>query len=291
MAPGPLRLAISRAAIRRLVDAGFVAPGRDPRNRYRFSFQDLVILRTDTDAQPVGDRDRCIGRNRAEREAEYRPRCTGRPTDEHAVDARGALDIAKTVRHAIGKRHVRHHERHWITDLHCVADRLADLRFESIGALGHEQPRAVDRIHRDVVVDHVAHAGREVECQEVCRRRADRGRSRLRLHRIGADTTRRRESARRRRDRHRGRRIVWRRGRERVGAGRGTASEQELIGAARTSDHRCARAARRVAAAHEHRGRIESGRPAKGDRRTIDGSSPGRVVHDAARIDRQTLIE
>ena len=39
-------LGIPRAVIKTLVEAGFVAPGRGPRNAYRFSFQDLVLLRT-----------------------------------------------------------------------------------------------------------------------------------------------------------------------------------------------------------------------------------------------------
>lgn len=39
-------LGISRTAIMRLVGAGFVSPMRGSRNEYRFSFQDLVVLRT-----------------------------------------------------------------------------------------------------------------------------------------------------------------------------------------------------------------------------------------------------
>ena len=39
-------LGIPRAVIKTLVEAGFVAPERGPRNAYRFSFQDLVLLRT-----------------------------------------------------------------------------------------------------------------------------------------------------------------------------------------------------------------------------------------------------
>lgn len=39
-------LGLSRRAIRALVDAGFVAPERGPRNAWRFSFQDLIVLRT-----------------------------------------------------------------------------------------------------------------------------------------------------------------------------------------------------------------------------------------------------
>jgi tetratricopeptide (TPR) repeat protein len=39
-------LGISRGVIAALVDAGFVVPGRGPRREYRFSFQDLVLLRT-----------------------------------------------------------------------------------------------------------------------------------------------------------------------------------------------------------------------------------------------------
>ncbi|HEY8553720.1 MAG TPA: tetratricopeptide repeat protein, partial [Burkholderiales bacterium] len=39
-------LRIPRRAIHALVKAGFVKPARGPRNAYRFSFQDLIVLRT-----------------------------------------------------------------------------------------------------------------------------------------------------------------------------------------------------------------------------------------------------
>lgn len=39
-------LGISRHVVRRLVNAGCVSPARGPRNEYRFSFQDVVLLRT-----------------------------------------------------------------------------------------------------------------------------------------------------------------------------------------------------------------------------------------------------
>jgi len=39
-------LGVSRATVRALVAAGFVTPERDPRNRWRFSFRDLIVLRT-----------------------------------------------------------------------------------------------------------------------------------------------------------------------------------------------------------------------------------------------------
>lgn len=39
-------LGLSRGVIVRLVASGFVAPGRGPRNEYRFTFQDVVLLRT-----------------------------------------------------------------------------------------------------------------------------------------------------------------------------------------------------------------------------------------------------
>jgi len=39
-------LGLSAATVSRLVGAGFVTPGRGPRNEYRFSFQDVVLLRT-----------------------------------------------------------------------------------------------------------------------------------------------------------------------------------------------------------------------------------------------------
>ena len=39
-------LGLTRGTIRSLVDAGFVTPERGPRNAWRFSFQDLIVLRT-----------------------------------------------------------------------------------------------------------------------------------------------------------------------------------------------------------------------------------------------------
>lgn len=39
-------LGLSAATVSRLIDAGFVTPQRGPRNEYRFSFQDVVLLRT-----------------------------------------------------------------------------------------------------------------------------------------------------------------------------------------------------------------------------------------------------
>src|SRR2546429_1747107 len=39
-------LRLTRSTIRALIDAGFVAPARGPRNAWLFSFQDLVVLRT-----------------------------------------------------------------------------------------------------------------------------------------------------------------------------------------------------------------------------------------------------
>lgn len=39
-------LGLSRGVIMGLVEAGFVVPARGPRNEYRFSFQDVVLLRT-----------------------------------------------------------------------------------------------------------------------------------------------------------------------------------------------------------------------------------------------------
>jgi len=38
-------LGLSRSMIRTLIDAGFVTPVRGPRQQYRFSFQDLIVLR------------------------------------------------------------------------------------------------------------------------------------------------------------------------------------------------------------------------------------------------------
>src|SRR5262245_50101094 len=39
-------LRLPRSAIRGLIDGGFVKPSRGPRRQYRFSFQDLIVLRT-----------------------------------------------------------------------------------------------------------------------------------------------------------------------------------------------------------------------------------------------------
>ena len=45
-------LRLSRGTIRTLIAAGFVSPARGPRNAWRFSFQDLIVLRT---AQALAD--------------------------------------------------------------------------------------------------------------------------------------------------------------------------------------------------------------------------------------------
>lgn len=39
-------LGLGRSVVAALIHAGFVSPGRGPRNEYRFSFQDVVLLRT-----------------------------------------------------------------------------------------------------------------------------------------------------------------------------------------------------------------------------------------------------
>src|SRR3989441_7732117 len=39
-------LHLPRSTIRTLIHAGFVSPARGPRNAWRFSFQDLIVLRT-----------------------------------------------------------------------------------------------------------------------------------------------------------------------------------------------------------------------------------------------------
>ena len=39
-------LGLPRSTIRALINAGFVSPGRGPRNAWQFSFQDLIVLRT-----------------------------------------------------------------------------------------------------------------------------------------------------------------------------------------------------------------------------------------------------
>src|SRR6185503_8491131 len=39
-------LKLPRSTIRSLIEAGFVSPARGPRNAWRFSFQDLIVLRT-----------------------------------------------------------------------------------------------------------------------------------------------------------------------------------------------------------------------------------------------------
>ena len=44
-------LGLSRGVISGLVASGFVTPGRGPRNEYRFTFQDIVLLRTAVELQ------------------------------------------------------------------------------------------------------------------------------------------------------------------------------------------------------------------------------------------------
>jgi tetratricopeptide (TPR) repeat protein len=44
-------LGLSRGVITGLIASGFVAPGRGPRNEYRFTFQDVVLLRTAVELQ------------------------------------------------------------------------------------------------------------------------------------------------------------------------------------------------------------------------------------------------
>ena len=44
-------LGLSRGVIAGMIAAGFVAPGRGPRNEYRFTFQDVVLLRTAAELQ------------------------------------------------------------------------------------------------------------------------------------------------------------------------------------------------------------------------------------------------
>jgi len=39
-------LNLSKGTLRALVNAGFVSPSRGPRHTWRFSFQDLIVLRT-----------------------------------------------------------------------------------------------------------------------------------------------------------------------------------------------------------------------------------------------------
>src|SRR5258708_22352164 len=39
-------LRLPRSTIRALIAAGFVSPARGPRSAWRFSFQDLIVLRT-----------------------------------------------------------------------------------------------------------------------------------------------------------------------------------------------------------------------------------------------------
>src|SRR5690242_18052355 len=45
-------LRLPRSTIRALIAAGFVSPARGPRSAWRFSFQDLIVLRT---AQALAD--------------------------------------------------------------------------------------------------------------------------------------------------------------------------------------------------------------------------------------------
>ena len=44
-------LGLSRGVITGLIASGFVAPSRGPRNEYRFTFREVVLLRTAVDLQ------------------------------------------------------------------------------------------------------------------------------------------------------------------------------------------------------------------------------------------------
>lgn len=63
-------LRVSQARVRSLVYAGFVTPGRGPGRRYRFSFQDVVVLRAARDLVasriPAARIARIVGRLRSE---------------------------------------------------------------------------------------------------------------------------------------------------------------------------------------------------------------------------------
>jgi hypothetical protein len=45
-------LGLSRSIVTGLIDAGFVSPARGRRKEYRFTFQDLVMLRAAADSPP-----------------------------------------------------------------------------------------------------------------------------------------------------------------------------------------------------------------------------------------------
>ena len=63
-------LGLSRTTVRGLIEAGFVAPVRGPRNEHRFSFQDLMLLRTAFSLQEANIPPRKILRSLAKLKAE-----------------------------------------------------------------------------------------------------------------------------------------------------------------------------------------------------------------------------
>lgn len=63
-------LGLSRTTVTGLIDAGFVAPVRGPRNEHRFSFQDLMLLRTAFTLQQASIPPRKILRSLAKLKAE-----------------------------------------------------------------------------------------------------------------------------------------------------------------------------------------------------------------------------
>ncbi|MEO7743834.1 MAG: tetratricopeptide repeat protein [Usitatibacter sp.] len=56
-------IGLTRATLRALIAAGFVTPERGPRNAWRFSFQDLVVLRTAHSLVDAGVSNRRIARS------------------------------------------------------------------------------------------------------------------------------------------------------------------------------------------------------------------------------------
>ena len=90
-------LRLPRSTIRALIDAGFVSPARGPRNAWRFSFQDLIVLRT---AQALADAQRAAAAHHAVAEGAAPPPARGDAAvgPEHRAPSATASSCAKATR-------------------------------------------------------------------------------------------------------------------------------------------------------------------------------------------------
>ena len=95
-------LGLSRSAVARLIAHGFVSPSRGPRNEYRFSFRDVVLLRTAHKLQladiPTRKIVRALQRLKGTLPAELPPLFIGFFQDTTLVVIVGLLDFLDTIR-------------------------------------------------------------------------------------------------------------------------------------------------------------------------------------------------